>query len=156
MGHSKPWPTVVALGERIVHELGLEESGDTLGCWMAHRVAELMERAETAEGGKNGTLLSGMCVPDLQGTQGSFSFYSTVQQQGDHIGGQQYRVVRRGNLIESKLKGPPGKDGHPMRSPFTVELDDATRRARITVGKETVEVGFQEYTPWLEVPFCPI
>ena len=26
---------------------------------------------------KNGTLLSGMCVPDLQGTQGSFSFYST-------------------------------------------------------------------------------
>jgi hypothetical protein len=26
---------------------------------------------------KNGTLLSGMCVPDIQGTQGSFSFYST-------------------------------------------------------------------------------
>ena len=25
---------------------------------------------------KNGTLLSGMCVPDLQGTQGSFSFYT--------------------------------------------------------------------------------
>jgi len=102
---------------------------------------------------KNGTLLSGMCVPDLQGTQGSFSFYSTETKEGAHVVGQQFRIVRRGNLIESKLKGPPGKDGHPMRCPFTVELDDDTRRAKITVGKETVEVGFQEYTPWLEVPF---
>ncbi|MCP3919815.1 MAG: nucleotide pyrophosphatase [bacterium] len=102
---------------------------------------------------KNGTLLSGMCVPDLQGTQGSFSFYSTRDLKSEHIGGQQFRIVRRGNRIESNLKGPPGKDKHPMRSPFTVELDEATRRAKITVGGETVEVGPQEYTPWMEVPF---
>jgi predicted AlkP superfamily phosphohydrolase/phosphomutase len=103
---------------------------------------------------KNGTLLSGMCVPDLQGTQGSFSFYSTRERSGDaHIGGQQFKVVRRGNVVESALKGPPGKDGHAMKCPFRVEFDDATRRARVTVGKDTVEVGFQEYTPWLSVPF---
>ncbi|MDA1263803.1 MAG: alkaline phosphatase family protein [Planctomycetota bacterium] len=102
---------------------------------------------------KNGTLLSGMCVPDLQGTQGSFSFYSTKDKKGAHIGGQQFRVVRRGNRIESALKGPPGKDGHALKCPFTVELDDAARKAKITVASVTVEVGFQEYTPWLEVPF---
>ena len=102
---------------------------------------------------KNGTLLSGMCVPDLQGTQGSFSFYSTKERTAGHIGGQQFRVVRRGDRIESVLKGPPGKDGHPMKCPFTVEFDDESRRARITVGKQTVEVGPHEYTPWLEVPF---
>ena len=28
-----------------------------------------------------------------------------------------------------------------------------SRRAKITVGEETVEVGPQEYTPWMEVPF---
>jgi len=103
---------------------------------------------------KNGTLLSGMCVPDLQGTQGSFSFYSTKERSADaHIGGQQFKVNRRGNMIESKIKGPPGKDNHPMKSDFSVELDEATRRAKITVGGETVEVGFQEYTPWMVVPF---
>ena len=102
---------------------------------------------------KNGTLLSGMCVPDLQGTQGSFSFYSTKERSGEHIGGQQFKIVRRGNKIESKLKGPPGKDKHPMKCDFTVELDDATRRAKLTVGDETVEIGFQEYTPWMVVPF---
>jgi predicted AlkP superfamily phosphohydrolase/phosphomutase len=102
---------------------------------------------------KNGTLLSGMCVPDLQGTQGSFSFYSTrPRPAGAHIGGQQYQVRRAGNVIESKLTGPPGKDG-PMKSPFRIELDDARRRAKITVGKETVEVGPKEYTPWMVVPF---
>ena len=103
---------------------------------------------------KNGTLLSGMCVPDLQGTQGSFSFYSTKDRpSGAHIGGQQYRITRRGNRIESKLTGPPGKDGHAMKCTFTVELDEAKRVAEITVGKETVKVGPQEYTPWLEIPF---
>jgi hypothetical protein len=34
---------------RIVRELGLENSVDTLGRWMAHYVAELMERAEHSE-----------------------------------------------------------------------------------------------------------
>jgi predicted AlkP superfamily phosphohydrolase/phosphomutase len=103
---------------------------------------------------KNGTLLSGMCVPDIQGTQGSFSFYSTKPRPaGAHIGGQQYQVRRSGNAIESKLTGPAGADGHPMKCPFKVELDDARKRARITVGDTTVEVGVKEYTPWMVVPF---
>jgi len=103
---------------------------------------------------KHGTLLSGMCVPDLQGTQGSFSFYSTRERAaGEHIGGQQFKIVCRHGKVESKLKGPPGKDKHPMKCEFTVEFDDATRKARITVGGETVEVGPQEYSPWMQIPF---
>jgi hypothetical protein len=43
---SKSWPEVVRLGERIVAELGLEDSTDTLARWMAHRVAEAINRAE--------------------------------------------------------------------------------------------------------------
>lgn len=46
---SKPWPSVVALGERIVKELGSTSRADTLGKWMAHRIAELMELAKNAE-----------------------------------------------------------------------------------------------------------
>ncbi len=103
---------------------------------------------------RNGVLLSGMCVPDLQGTQGSFSFYSTRQRSKDaKIGGQQFQIVVRKGRVESKLTGPAGKDGHPQKAPFTVELDEAARKARITVGGETVEVGPREYTPWLVVPF---
>jgi predicted AlkP superfamily phosphohydrolase/phosphomutase len=103
---------------------------------------------------KNGTLLSGMCVPDIQGTQGSFSFYSTKQRpEGQHIGGQQYMVTRRGDKVVSKLTGPPGADGNRMKCDFEVHFDDAKRVATFKVGDETHEVGFREYTPWMRVPF---
>ena len=106
---------------------------------------------------KNGTLLAAMCVPDLQGTQGSFSFYSTkARPAGQHIGGQQYQVRRYGNVIESKLTGPPGPDRLPLKAPFKVELDDERQRATITIGGKSVEVGPREYTPWMVVPFGKI
>ncbi|HTF88184.1 MAG TPA: alkaline phosphatase family protein [Planctomycetota bacterium] len=106
---------------------------------------------------KNGTLLSGMCVPDIQGTQGSFSFYSTKQRPaGKHIGGQQYQVRRVNGVVESNLTGPPDVDRTPMKCPFTVEFDGKTRRATFTIGKEKATVGFREYTPWMVVPFGKI
>ena len=42
---------VLKLGARIVRELKLEPSVDTLGRWMAHHLAEVMQEAESAEGG---------------------------------------------------------------------------------------------------------
>ena len=103
---------------------------------------------------KNGTLLSGMCVPDLQGTQGSFSFYTTDESKlGAATGGQRFRVVRRGQTVESNLKGPPGPDKLAMKAPFSVVMDPATGKAAVTVGKETAHVAVGEYTPWMEVPF---
>ena len=100
---------------------------------------------------KNGPLLSGMCVPDLQG---SFSFYTDDESQlGAATGGQRFRVVRRGHTIESNLKGPPGPDKLAMKSPFSVTMDPATGKAAVTVGKETAHVAVGEYTPWMEVPF---
>src|SRR5262249_61362554 len=63
---------------------------------------------------KHGVLLSGMCVPDLQGTQGSFAFYSTRPRGERHTGGQQYQVNLKNGRVQSKLTGPPGRRGHPM------------------------------------------
>ena len=42
--------SVLALGKKIVDELGLDQSTDTLGRWMAHYIAEKMEEAEAATG----------------------------------------------------------------------------------------------------------
>ena len=102
---------------------------------------------------KNGTLLSGMCVPDLQGTQGSFSFYSTKDKKGAHTGGQQYKVNYRNNQVVSKLTGPPGGDGHAMKCPFTVDFDPKTKKATIEVDGHKETVGFREYTSWMTIPF---
>ena len=39
---------ILPLGKKIVDELGLDESSDTLGRWMAHYIAELIQSAEAA------------------------------------------------------------------------------------------------------------
>lgn len=41
---------VVALGKKLVDELGLDQSVDTLGRWMAHYIAEQIETANSATG----------------------------------------------------------------------------------------------------------
>ncbi len=41
---------ILALGRKLVEELGLEPSVDTLGRWMAHYIANLIVKAENATG----------------------------------------------------------------------------------------------------------
>jgi hypothetical protein len=46
------------LGRKIVDELGLDRSVDTLGRWMAHYIAELIQSAEATEGADRSEKLS--------------------------------------------------------------------------------------------------
>jgi hypothetical protein len=110
---------------------------------------------------KNGTLLSGMCVPDIQGTQGTFSFYSTRKREGEkHIGGQQYLIVVRNGRVESNLTGRAGPDGPSAEMP----LHGRGRRLEGHAPRGEAEGAdhgrrhdrrgrSKEYTPWLTVPF---
>jgi hypothetical protein len=46
MGPSKPPKDVLGLGRHLVRELGFEDGVDTRGRWMAHHLAELIDKAE--------------------------------------------------------------------------------------------------------------
>ena len=74
-----------------------------------------------------GVVLSAMCAPDLRGTQGLFSFYSTRSDDGEErTGGEQIRVKRDGDSVQSALIGPDNSlvpDGGPMKVPFEVRLN---------------------------------
>ncbi|NTW15854.1 MAG: hypothetical protein HGA41_00095 [Syntrophaceae bacterium] len=48
MEESVRFDNILKLGKRLVEELGLDQSVDTLGRWMAHYIAELIDNAETA------------------------------------------------------------------------------------------------------------
>ncbi len=102
-----------------------------------------------------GVLLSAMCVPDLRGTQGTFSFYSTAALDEEHIGGEQIRVQREGDTVRSHLVGPPGdaKDnGGNLTCPFTVRIT-GPGKAILTINGDTHELKAGEYTPWVNVTF---
>src|SRR5262245_43012388 len=78
-----------------------------------------------------GVLLSAMCVPDLRGTQGTFSYYTTrPEREGERIGGEVRRVVRQGDVIRAELIGPenPYLDQRSvLKSPFVVTTNGPDR-----------------------------
>lgn len=103
-----------------------------------------------------GVLLSAMCVPDLRGSQGTFSYYSTrASVEEEYIGGEQIRLKRDGDCISSHLVGPPDstvEGGGPLHCPFEVRLDE-DGGAVLTIGGKEWKLAKETYTPWVEVDF---
>ncbi len=108
---------------------------------------------------KNGLLLSGMCVPDLRGSQGTFSFFSTQTQDGEakFIGGEQTVLRRRGDTIRSRIVGPDHtmlKAGGRMTLPFTLVLAKDGKSAELSIeGLDPITLKLEEYSDWVELKF---
>jgi predicted AlkP superfamily phosphohydrolase/phosphomutase len=103
-----------------------------------------------------GVQLSAMCVPDLRGTQGEFTRFTTKEiEEGKVYGGDVVPVVREGNQVVSQLAGPPhptdAKKG-PLKLPFRVILKDQDH-ATLRIGAETRQLRRGEYTDWVQVSF---
>ena len=103
-----------------------------------------------------GVLLSAMCVPDLRGSQGTFSYYTTrAEGEDDYIGGERIRVQRNGRVVRSHLIGPENdmlESGGALRCPFEVTVT-GPGRATLKVCGETHELEAGCYTPWVHVDF---
>lgn len=103
-----------------------------------------------------GVLLSAMCVPDLRGTQGMFTHYTTYPSaNGEQTGGQVQTVVRDGNTIRAKLIGPENPfrtDGGLLEAPFTVTLRDR-ERAVLTIDGVRHDLQRGHYTDWIRAGF---
>lgn len=109
-----------------------------------------------------GVLLSAMCVPDLRGSQGTFSYYSTNDwgagdspHAEEYTGGEQVRVQREGNAVRSHLVGPVNTmatNGGPLRCPFEVRVTGADQ-AVLKVDGQSIKLTRGEYTPWVRVTF---
>ena len=103
-----------------------------------------------------GVLLSAMCVPDLRGTQGMFSYYTTRKRdEGEKIGGEVHHVTRDGQTIRADLIGPQNPliaEEGDLRLPFEVTALGGDT-AILKVGGATHELRKGVYTDWLKVRF---
>ncbi|HYI97196.1 MAG TPA: alkaline phosphatase family protein [Bryobacteraceae bacterium] len=90
----------------------------------------------------NGRLLSAMCTPDLRGTQGSFSWFSTREFQGDLEGGSRYLLRKEGRTLRGELEGPGG-----IAIPFRI-ADES-----IEIDGSCYPLKNRQYTPWIRVSF---
>jgi predicted AlkP superfamily phosphohydrolase/phosphomutase len=102
-----------------------------------------------------GISLSAMCVPDLRGTQGTFSYYTTRPQgEGGKTGGQVILLEPQNGSIRTWITGPM----HPFRNaetalktPLHVKLSEGSLRLKVNGTSYRLQPG--QYSPWVSVPF---
>jgi predicted AlkP superfamily phosphohydrolase/phosphomutase len=103
--------------------------------------------------------LSGMGTPDLRGTYGEFSFYTSklFAFAGEDIaGGDVYEVDIYDGVVNAKLYGPDNPfliETEKLTSDFTVYLDPADPVAKIVAGSEEVILREGEWSGWVPVEF---
>jgi predicted AlkP superfamily phosphohydrolase/phosphomutase len=104
----------------------------------------------------NGALLSAMCAPDLWGTQGTFSLFTTEEKTHKFKeGGEVLRVQMVGKRVEGYIKGPENsikKNPQPMRLPFVVNLLSEDE-AELIIDKKKYLLKKNTYTEWIELKF---
>ena len=107
----------------------------------------------------NGALLSAMCVPDLRGTQGSFTFFTTDKQRAAAFeGGSIIPIEMLGDIAKTEIPGPPDPltQAHEILTlSLEVKVDRAAQKAHFKVGKETFTLGLREFSDWISLPFKP-
>ena len=156
--------------QNVLSLFGMElplDSGEILN----RRVGEPFWSAVETQGGRSTVLrvpvtfppdpihrmMAGMGVPDLLGTQGSYTIYSTRPTTASDTSGA--RAVRlrpdRQGHIESRLEGPahPLKPAAPPLSTALL-LDPAGEgRVRVRLGDGDLELAVGEWSDWVTVDF---
>ena len=104
-----------------------------------------------------GLLLSAMCVPDLRGTQGTFSFYTTrAEDDRTHTGGERFCVKSNGRTITAELIGlenPLRADRSVLKCPFTITLSDSSQQVQLQINGERHTLVRDKYSDWIPVVF---
>ena len=102
--------------------------------------------------------LSGMGTPDLLGTYGTFSFFTTVPERitEDVSGGVVYPAELVDNVLDATLVGPPNPflvAGNSVRAEFKVYADPTRPVAKIVIDDQEIILQEGEWSEWVTVDF---
>jgi predicted AlkP superfamily phosphohydrolase/phosphomutase len=103
--------------------------------------------------------LSGMGTPDLLGTYGTFSFYTSgplPENASSLSGGVVYSVQADNGVVRAVLEGPDNpflRERERVTVPFTATIDAAHRYAKLEVGGEERLLRVGEWSDWVPITF---
>ncbi len=107
----------------------------------------------------NGHLLSGMCAPDLKGSQGTFSFFTSDPAKIQKAeGGVFFPVEVKDSRVETFLPGPENtmlRDPAEIKLPLRITIDTAKETARIQISGKAFALKKGEFSPWIGLTFKP-
>jgi predicted AlkP superfamily phosphohydrolase/phosphomutase len=102
--------------------------------------------------------LSGMGTPDLQGSYGTFSFYTNepLGKYANLSGGTALPVRLSGQTLQAKLPGPRNdfRKGSPLSEiDFTVWVDAENPVARIRLQGQEIQLAEKQWSDWVRLKF---
>ncbi|MBN1586583.1 MAG: alkaline phosphatase family protein [Candidatus Omnitrophica bacterium] len=106
-----------------------------------------------------GRMLSGLGVPDVRGTFGTFSYYSdTIEENQDtEMGGKLVRAVPDENgVIESFVWGPRNetlKERPPIQPPLRIQLDRKKQTATVEFQGQSETLAVGSWSSWYDFKF---
>jgi predicted AlkP superfamily phosphohydrolase/phosphomutase len=111
----------------------------------------------------NGELLSGLPLPDIRGTMGTFYYFATdlsrYEEGNTEFGGILKRLVFQGNIAQAEIVGPPnpiarqqGRE-EDINLPFTIRWNHEERTATIDIQGETLHLNEREWSRWVDLEF---
>ena len=107
----------------------------------------------------SGHLLSGMCAPDLKGSQGTFAFYTTDEaKHRKREGGVVVPVEVRNGRVLTCISGPENsllKNAEEIKVPLAVEIDKKKSDVKIEVCGQRFNLKVGEFSPWIKIAFKP-
>ena len=105
-----------------------------------------------------GACLSAMCTPDLLGTQGTFTLFTTENPEtiGQATNGRTVSLDLENNRFNSLIIGPPAGDngnGEALSIPLTGQIDSEQESVKLNIGRTTLELDKGIYSPWVKLEF---
>ncbi len=102
--------------------------------------------------------LSGMGTPDILGTYGRFSFFTSAPgpARANVSGGTVLHITSSGGVVKGAIDGPDQPSlarPEPVRTAFVAYIDPSRRRARIVVGAEERVLNVGQWSDWVPVVF---
>lgn len=105
-----------------------------------------------------GLAIAGMGTPDLEGTFGTFTFYTDdpSQSASDVSGGRIVPVTASNHRVILPVSGPPNtlrRDGRRTELDLVADIDENALAARFRIGDQQFVLKQGEWSPWIHVRF---
>jgi predicted AlkP superfamily phosphohydrolase/phosphomutase len=107
----------------------------------------------------SGHLLSGMCTPDLKGSQGTFFFYTSDKDKTKkREGGINIPVDIKDGKIKTYISGPENnllKNEKELRLPLTITINEEKNGAELEVSGQKFKLKRNSFSDWIKLTFRP-
>ncbi|MCY2951282.1 MAG: alkaline phosphatase family protein [Planctomycetota bacterium] len=102
-----------------------------------------------------GRVLSGMCVPDLRGSQGTFGYYATLDDRTDPVDADYFPLRFVGDVARTQVVGPehPFVEGKKLTVPLAVKRFEGLEKVALEVGGQEIGLSVGQQSEWVALSF---